>query len=133
MAWSILCRCRFNLTKAYPSPGNSTETTKYVHSLYKHFDIDNMKRFLTAFSGFRTRYYRSDTGKQSQKFLLQEIQSIIKGHKGMSVKEFEHPWGQNSIIVRFAPGKSSVKADAPVTVLGAHQDSTNSWPFFAAP
>jgi leucyl aminopeptidase len=91
-----------------------------------------MKSFLTEFSSFRTRYYKSDTGKQSQAWLLSQIKEIIKPHKGVSVKEFPHAWGQNSIIVRFEPAKQEMK-DAPVVVLGAHQDSANSWIFFPAP
>jgi leucyl aminopeptidase len=35
-----------------------------------------MKAFLTKFSSFRTRYYRSDTGKQSQQWLLSQIKEV---------------------------------------------------------
>lgn len=121
---------------AYPSPGNHTT---YINHIYKSFSIDAMKAFLTKFTSFRTRYYRSDTGKQSQKWLLSQIEDIAKGHKGISVSEFEHSWGQNSIIVRFAPAKKGEgkdvkdKDDGPVTVIGAHQDSANQWIFFPAP
>jgi leucyl aminopeptidase len=115
---------------AYPSPGNHT---KYIKKLYKSFDIDHMKEVLTKFSSFRTRYYRSETGKQSQKWLLSQILEIASKHKGMSVQEFPHAWGQNSIIVRFPSAKKASKDEGPVTILGAHQDSTNSWPFLPAP
>lgn len=35
-----------------------------------------MKAFLTKFSSFRTRYYRSETGKQSQHFLHQTLEKV---------------------------------------------------------
>jgi hypothetical protein len=52
----------------------------------------------------------------------------------VSIKEFPHPWGQNSIIVRFEPSSKEAKhQDGAITVVGAHQDSTNQWPFLPAP
>jgi len=50
----------------------------------------------------------------------------------MDVKEFPHPWGQNSIIVHFAPSSADM-AHAPITIIGAHQDSANQWPFLPSP
>jgi leucyl aminopeptidase len=47
------------------------------------------------------------------------------------MREFAHPWGQNSIIVRFEPSTES--KNAPTVVIGAHQDSTNQFPFLPAP
>jgi leucyl aminopeptidase len=38
---------------------------------------------------------------------------------GVSVKSFEHPWAQSSIIVTI-PGKTN-----STVILGAHQDSIN--------
>jgi leucyl aminopeptidase len=84
-----------------------------------------MKTFLTAFTGFRTRYYRSDDGKRSQNFLLGQISQIANSNKDLKIKikEFPHPWGQNSILVRFEP--TSKNASDEIVIIGAHQDSTN--------
>ena len=49
----------------------------------------------------------------------------------MTVSEFAHPWGQNSIIARL-PVSSNVQSKGKV-VVGAHQDSTNLLPFLGAP
>ncbi|OWZ36045.1 hypothetical protein LQV05_006244 [Cryptococcus neoformans] len=114
---------------SYPTPGNHTKT---INSIIKKLDIDHMKEFLTKFTSFRTRYYRSDTGKDSQKFLLKTLKEIASHRSGITVKEFAHPWGQNSIIVRFAPADPANK-DAPITIVGSHQDSTNIVPFLPAP
>ncbi|CAD6588728.1 MAG: Leucine aminopeptidase 1, partial [Tremellales sp. Tagirdzhanova-0007] len=101
-------------------------------SVFQSLNTDSMKQFLSKFSSFRTRYYRSDTGKQSQAWLKSQIEAIAKHHPKMTVKDFPHPWGQNSIIVRFAPSSADM-ADAPVTIVGAHQDSLNLIPFLPSP
>lgn len=51
----------------------------------------------------------------------------------MTISEFEHSWGQNTLIVRFEPNSKSKGTDAPIVLLSAHQDSTNSLPFLRAP
>jgi hypothetical protein len=102
------------------------------------FDLISTKRmrsFLTEFSGFRTRYYRSEDGKKSQRWLLSQIQDAIKGRKDMSVREFQHPWGQSSIILRLERDQANVKKhhEDSIVILSAHQDSTNMLPFLPAP
>ncbi|WVR07704.1 hypothetical protein IAU60_004746 [Kwoniella sp. DSM 27419] len=113
---------------AYPTPGNYS---KPINSLIKSLDLKHMQSFLKDFTSFRTRYYRSETGKQSQAFLLSTLKQVSKSHPGVTIKEFPHSWGQNSIIARFDPVKSA--KEAPTVIIGAHQDSANQWPFLPAP
>jgi leucyl aminopeptidase len=54
-----------------------------------------------------------------------ELQDLI------SISEFKHSWGQNSIITRIKG--SSKAADSETVIISAHQDSTNMFPFLAAP
>lgn len=109
----------------YPKPGKHAAEIK---DITKTLSVEHMKKFLTKFTGFRTRYYRSDTGRESQKFLLATLKEAARG-TDIDITEFVHSWGQNSIIARF-PGKDDT---APITIVGAHQDSTNMWPFLPAP
>ncbi|KAK7049682.1 hypothetical protein VNI00_005713 [Paramarasmius palmivorus] len=124
-------RLRNGLKPTYPSP-NATEKVKPI---LKTLSTQGPRENLEKFTSFRTRYYRSDTGRESQKWLLSKIQEITAQYASDSLKdhivfnEFIHSWGQNSIIVRI-PG--SVKEDE-VVVISAHQDSTNMWPFLPAP
>lgn len=107
-----------------------------------------MRANLLQFSGFRTRYYRSDTGKQSQAWLLAKVREYAAANPEISVKEHVHPWGQNSIVARIptkaqhgqahaGKGKDGKKHKGgkkeSVVIVGAHQDSANMWPFLPAP
>ncbi|WWC94847.1 hypothetical protein V866_001697 [Kwoniella sp. B9012] len=126
---SYLLPSTANVKYTYPTPGNYSEPIKKIINT---IDLKRMKSFLKEFTSFRTRYYRSETGKQSQQFLLAKIKEIASINPGITVKEFPHPWGQNSIIARFNPS-DDLKGERPVVVVGAHQDSTNQWPFLPAP
>lgn len=140
-------------------PSKLSYSQKALKPLFDRLDLDNMHKFLSSFTAFRTRYYRSETGAQSQKFLLGQIEQIAASNKhvNVSVREFKHSWGQNSIVARFEPDEASLKGNSTggIVILGAHQgellggfsqlphgmiscqnlpaDSTNLLPFLAAP
>lgn len=91
-----------------------------------------MRKFLSSFTAFRTRYYRSETGAQSQKFLLGQVEQIAASNKDLKVdvREFKHPWGQHSIIARFEPESSGHdlkdgNSTNGIIILGAHQGEFN--------
>ncbi|KAJ3859308.1 peptidase [Lentinula novae-zelandiae] len=117
---------------SFPSP-NATEK---VTPILKTLSTQGPKENLEKFTSFRTRYYRSDTGRASQKWLLSKISEITNRtasaslQKLITFREFTHSWGQNSIIVRI---QGSSTSDDAVVIIGAHQDSTNLWPFLPAP
>lgn len=110
--------------------------TRLQKKYYDNIDTKRMKSFLQSFSSFRTRYYRSSEGRQSQLFLLEKIHEIVSdkknGHLKMTVEEFPHSWGQNSIIVKLPVANHTGSAKGTI-VVGAHQDSTNLLPFLSAP
>jgi leucyl aminopeptidase len=116
----------------FPLP-NATDKVKPI---LKTLSTEGPKENLAKFSSFRTRYYRSETGRQSQQWLLSKIQEYTEKYASKSLQnlitatEFKHSWGQNSIIVRI--NGSSITDDS-VVIIGAHQDSTNMWPFLPAP
>ncbi|KIK65454.1 hypothetical protein GYMLUDRAFT_258206 [Collybiopsis luxurians FD-317 M1] len=117
---------------SFPSP-NATEKVKPI---LKKLSTEGPKQNLQEFTHFRTRYYRSDTGRDSQQWLLSRIELITNEtasaslQKFITFREFKHSWGQNSIIVRI---EGSSTTDDGVVVIGAHQDSINMWPFLPAP
>ncbi|KAJ7068102.1 peptidase [Mycena amicta] len=123
---------RLRIHSSFPTP-NATEK---VIPILKTLSTKGPEENLRKFSSFRTRHYRSDTGAQSQAWLKSKIAEITSewGSKSLqdkiTISEFPHSWGQNSIIVRI---NGSSNTDGGVVVLGAHQDSTNMWPFLPAP
>ncbi|TFY79639.1 hypothetical protein EWM64_g4378 [Hericium alpestre] len=122
-------RPQFNF---FPAP-NATEQVKGVIST---LSTEGPKANLEKFTSFRTRYYRSDSGRESQKWLSSRISEITAAsapeglRELISISEFPHSWGQNSIIVRI---NGSAPIDDSVIIISAHQDSTNLWPFLPAP
>lgn len=73
---SFLLPSTASVRYSYPTPGNHSSTSDHIKKVYKGLSLDHMKTFLKEFSGFRTRYYRSETGKASQQFLLKTIGEV---------------------------------------------------------
>ncbi|KAH8803198.1 aminopeptidase-like protein [Xylogone sp. PMI_703] len=96
---------------------------KELKPLLKTLSKDNMKSNLETFTSFHTRFFRSQSGKQSSEWLQEKVEDIIResgaGEHGASVRPFEHPWGQSSVIATIPGQKNST------VVIGAHQDSIN--------
>lgn len=102
----------------YPSKPQYNES---LAPLLKQLKKGNMREHLETFTGFHTRYYKSDYGRQSSEWLLGQVNKTLE-HSNASdayVRHFPHSWGQNSIIATI-PGKSE-----NTVVIGAHQDSIN--------
>ncbi|KIV85974.1 hypothetical protein PV11_01619 [Exophiala sideris] len=96
---------------------------KTVRSLAKGLDKDNMRKHLEGLTSFHTRYYKSQYGIDAATWLYGQINDTISAagafNYSASLRKFEHPWGQFSIIARF-PGKTN-----HTVVIGAHLDSIN--------
>lgn len=105
---------------------------KTLEPVFAKTSIDRLEKRLRKFTSFRTRYYRSSTGRESQKWLLNLVESLAEDHpeSNVSVREFPHSWGQNTVIARFEPVRPG---DDDTVIIGAHQDSTNLLPFLPAP
>ncbi|KAF3767911.1 Zn-dependent exopeptidase [Cryphonectria parasitica EP155] len=94
-----------------------------VKPLLKNLSKTNMHDNLEKFTSFHTRYYKSDYGKQSSEWLLQQIKDIIheSGVESIYAEPFPHSWQQSSIIATI-PGQTN-----STVVVAAHQDSINLW------
>lgn len=89
---------------------------------------------LVKFTSFFTRYYRSRAGWKSQKWLQSRIEHAAASlAANTTVEEFQHPWPQSSLILRVHGANASLTHERGVTIIGAHQDSVNLLPVFAAP
>ncbi|CAO3620746.1 unnamed protein product [Cunninghamella echinulata] len=112
-----------NVIKSYASaiptePKYQSEVKPVIDAL----DTNNMKTNLEGFIKFNNRYYKSTTGAESSKWLLQQVTAAAKG-SNVTVKAFTHRWAQSSVIARFEGSDPSLSNQ--VVVIGAHQDSIN--------
>jgi leucyl aminopeptidase len=120
-------------SKKEPSYPAKPTLEKELFPMIKNLSKTNMRENLETFTAFHTRYYRSDYGRQSSEWLLENVQTVIRDagadKYGVYAKHFTHPWGQNSIIATI-PGKSE-----STVIVGAHQDSINLFlpPILSAP
>jgi len=99
------------------------QQNKSIQPLLQQLKTAPMHKNLEKFTSFHTRYYKSEYGVQSSKWLLGRVNETLSeagalDHKA-SVRHFSHPWGQNSVIATL-PGKSN-----DTVIIAAHQDSIN--------
>ncbi|OAQ95832.1 hypothetical protein LLEC1_01370 [Akanthomyces lecanii] len=108
---------------------------RLVKPLFSQVSKDNMEDVLKHMTSFYTRYFGSVSGEKSALWLRDHIADIIKNapfHTHISLDVFPHAFPQPSIIARFEPNVANFSA--PVTILGAHQDSMNYlFPLLPAP
>ncbi|KAJ2121699.1 hypothetical protein IW147_004016 [Coemansia sp. RSA 720] len=81
---------------------------------------------LEPFTAFHNRYYDSENGRKSSKWLQAQIEEMVQTAKAnVTVSSVEHKFKQPSVVARIA-GQSD-----EVVVVSAHQDSVNMWlPWF---
>lgn len=117
-----------------------------VKPMFRNISQEGMKDFLRKFTAFHTRYYRSETGVESTRWLLASLKEIAesradKDNVDVSINTFQHDgFNQPSIIVRIAAKKNTaqdgpqkpIQPDAKdVVIIGCHIDSVNGWnPWF---
>ncbi|CAK5275475.1 unnamed protein product [Mycena citricolor] len=110
----------------YPPPDSSSSI---VRGVFPHLTTDEPRANLEHLTSYFTRYYNSDTGKESSEWLYSKILAYTdelaseEQASMINVNLVDHAFKQHSIIVRFAPS-SSAPSD-PITVMGAHLDSIN--------
>lgn len=98
---------------------------KEVKALTKQVNLTNLYENLKEFSGFHSRYYKSEYGLKSAQWLYHKLNSIIEENANpalnITVEKFSHKWLQFSTIVHI---EGSENPD-DIVVIGCHQDSTN--------
>jgi bacterial leucyl aminopeptidase len=92
---------------------------KTVSQMFASIDMDEMRDFLTKFTSFHTRYYKSLSGFRSAKWLHDTL-TDLSNSTSYSVNYFTHTWAQPSVIARI---EGDGRKDA--VILSAHLDSVN--------
>lgn len=110
---------------------------RYGAALSRLFGLlseDIPRAYLTTFTSFFTRYYRSEIGARSQRWLQAQVEELAATLRSPArVDIFQHPWKQSSILLRIPGANATLTRERGVTILGAHLDSTNLFPLFPAP
>ncbi|KAJ7146957.1 hypothetical protein C8R44DRAFT_864665 [Mycena epipterygia] len=116
---------------SYPPP-NST----IVAGILFHLSKAETQANLEHFTSYHMRYFDSDIGKASSEWFYANILTYAaelaseKKKRLISVEEIEHPWKQNSLVIRIA--SLNACQFAPITILGAHIDTLNHGGIFLA-
>lgn len=98
-----------------------TEEAK-VTALLKEVKEQNIRQVISKLSSYKNRYYKSDTGVQSQEWLYQHWKGLTQNRTDINVYKWKHKnWPQDSIVMEIK-GKSSDKI-----VVGGHGDSVAGW------
>ncbi|WFD05063.1 bacterial leucyl aminopeptidase [Malassezia vespertilionis] len=92
-----------------------------------------LRKHLEKLTSFYTRHYRSASGKASALWISKVLEEMLAPIPYASVRTFDHPWLQPSILVHFQGTNASLTETRGVTLLGAHIDSANMLPFLRAP
>ncbi|KAJ3066100.1 hypothetical protein HDU98_010592 [Podochytrium sp. JEL0797] len=115
--------------KKYAPPKKPSQEA-VVEPLLEQINIEFMTEWLTFFSSFKTRYYRSPSGKEAVEWLHNSAVALAEQASpsvNINIQKFEHDWSQFSVIVRVeAASQQPLEEELPVVILSAHSDSINS-------
>ncbi|KAH7909279.1 Zn-dependent exopeptidase [Hygrophoropsis aurantiaca] len=112
-----------------------------VKSVTSRLRTEPMRENLSNLTSFHNRYYRSQYGVQSSRWIYNQVLEIISKappSARLSIETFPHTFAQPSVIARFEPwyGRASQNPNIalPRIIVGAHQDSANyRFPLLPAP
>jgi leucyl aminopeptidase len=98
----------------------------YLNSALEMINMESFKNTVQSLSDYKNRYYQSETGVESAKWIAEQFKKIAAGRTDVQVELFEHKWKQPSVIATIA-GQGPHAAE--VVVIGAHEDSINQSAF----
>jgi len=128
----------FEATEAGPPKYDSVIPTRTSPALYSHIEPivqalhtteKSIQETYTFLSTFYNRFFASQSGLASHKWLAAEYEAVAARHPELRVEitSFQHQWVMPSLIVRIptARADSSTAMSDEVVILGAHLDSIN--------
>jgi leucyl aminopeptidase len=102
---------------------NQNET---VEAMIGQVDAKNIEQTIRQLSSFQNRFYKAETGVQSQTWVRDHWASLAAGRNDVKVEFFTHASWQQPSVVMTVTGKSP-----EVIVIGGHADSISG--YFGSP
>jgi len=91
-----------------------------VRDVLRGANLTRVQNFVTDYTAFFNRYYQSESGEKSQKWLTSQVQASLADYRGSSsVREVDQSWRQKSIVARIEG--SNLKNE--IVIIGGHEDS----------
>ncbi len=97
----------------------SIDQEALVDSYIKKLSTENIVETIRKLSSFPSRYYGSENGLESQRWLKSKWESLIRKREDARVELFTHQYSQPSIIVTI----QGTKAPYEMIIFGGHGDS----------
>lgn len=102
----------------------SIDQQETVEALVAQTSEFSIRSVIEKMSSFHNRYYKSETGVQSQAWLKGKWEELSKGRSDVAVEYFQHSaWPQPSVVMTLEG--QSLKDE--VVVIGGHADSIAGW------
>lgn len=110
----------FSMLSQIPFVNYTIDREEIVEKLVSEVDEFKIREVITKLSSYHNRFYKSETGVASQKWVKAHWESLAKNRSDVTVEEFNHSkWPQPSIILTI---KGTSKADE-IVIFGGHGDS----------
>ena len=95
-----------------------------VTTMLSHVNEFSIRSTILKLSSFKNRYYKSQTGLDSQNWIKSTWEKISNGRSDVKVEFFKHKkWPQPSVVMTL---EGTTKADE-IIVIGGHADSIAGW------
>eukprot|EP00736_Rhodelphis_marinus_P006560 Rmarinus@m.23342 len=111
-------------SKPVPAGFGIPKSLNHQNEVRTHIDLINIDRYrgsLEYFSSYQNRYYTSEYGVASSKWLDDTVREMTKHRNDVTVSTFQHSWAQTSTVLRISAANPG---NPDKVILGAHQDST---------
>ncbi|KAH0835051.1 Zn-dependent exopeptidase [Lanmaoa asiatica] len=112
-----------------------------INEVIETLKVDEVMHSLGNLTSFYNRYYRSEHGAQSSRWIYDKVLEIIADappNVRLSLEVFTHEFPQTSVIARFEPTRGRSQTNhaikTPIIIIGFHLDSANyEFPLLPAP
>ncbi|MBI2519345.1 MAG: M20/M25/M40 family metallo-hydrolase [Bdellovibrio sp.] len=95
-----------------------------VRALLTELSAPNIASTIQKLSSFKNRYYKSQTGQDSQKLVKETWETLVQGRTDAKVEFFRHSgWPQPSVVLTLTGSETPEE----IIVLGGHGDSISGY------